>query len=123
MSLHHPTGVDGRGLADGHWHAQRMQAVERLVGRHAAVRGITDDRVDRAGNVGVLRCGRRLLEGAEVVLARELLVLLARQGENTVSTVLAAVGSLVSAEKETSQYKSSPRSTGFSWRGSCVCIV
>lgn len=54
--------------------------------------------VERVGDVASLRVGRRLLEGSELVLARVLLLVFAREREAALATVTAIVCSLMSVE-------------------------
>lgn len=84
-------------LADGHGHAQSLQAVESIHsmgsrrGSHAAV----DDGVERGSDVAALGRGRSFFDGAELVFTRILLLILAGEREAAVTAITAIMGPLV----------------------------
>ena len=85
-------------MADRHRHAQRLQAVEGLALRHAITRrSIIRSTVKGARDVSHLRRRRGFFQRSQMVFAGKLFVVLAIDIEGAVTTILAAVGSLVSS--------------------------
>ena len=95
-----------RGRAHRHGHAESLQAVEGGRMRHAAGRRhaggrLVGDRAERRRDVASLRVGRRLLERAQLVLARVVGLVLAREVEAAFAAV-AVMGALVPAKMDSS---------------------
>jgi len=98
-SFSHDT-VHGSRLAERHGHAERLQAVKRLRRGHAG-REIIGNAVKRSSNVGVLGIGGRLLEGAELVLAREIFLLLTGVIDGAIRAIATVMRPLVPREVNT----------------------
>lgn len=57
---------------------------------------VSSDRVERASDVGIFGRGGSLLQGAQVVLPGEVLLLLSRQAEGAIDAILTFMSTLVS---------------------------
>lgn len=108
-SLHHAACVNRSRLADCHWHAESLQAIESLglVVHNAAIgvvaiiwrwNGFIGGSVERPRNVCGLGCRRCLLERAELVFARVLFLLFSRKIERAFAPIFPAVSTLVPSE-------------------------
>lgn len=96
----HDTTIHGSRPAERHGHAEGLQAVEGL-GRGHAGREIIGNAVERGSDVGVLGARRGLLEGAELILAREIFLLLAGEVDGSIRAIATVMRALVPKEANT----------------------